>query len=463
MTTIPVTPPTQTWGEHSRAILALGVPLIGSNLAQMVIGLTDTLMLGWYDVTALAAATLATSLYFLLFLMGIGFANAVAPLVAAAVSAGQEVEVRRVTRMAMWLSIGFGLVVIAPLMVSAALFEAIGQDPEVSRMAQEYLRIAGWGLIPALLVAVLRSYLSALELTGMILWATIGAAVLNALVNYMLIFGNWGAPELGIRGAAIASVGTASLTLVILLAYALWKVPQYRLLQRFWRPDWQAMGRVSRLGLPIGLTALAESGLFSGSAVLVGWIGTLELAAHGIALQLASAAFMLHLGLSQAVTVRAGRAMGRRDEAGLRRGAVTAYGISAAFSVATVVLFLTFAEPVVSLFVDPGDPRRLEVIAIGVTLVGMAALFNLVDGMQVVALGLLRGVQDAAVPMVHAAISYWLIGMPVSFLLGFTFGFGAVGVWAGLVVGLLAAAVLLSWRFWGRSVRIGRDVPLSAT
>ncbi len=448
--------PAQTWAEHIRALLLLGVPLIASNLAQFVIGLTDMLMLGWYDVAALAAATLATSLFFLLFLIGIGFANAVAPLVAAAVSAGEETEVRRVTRMGLWLSVIFGLAATLPLMWSGALFRAIGQDEALAGLAQDYLRIAGWGLIPALLGTVLRSYLSALELTAMILWATLGAALLNAGLNYMLIFGNWGAPELGIRGAAIASVGTALLTLVILLVYALWKVPQYQLLRRLWKPDMAAMGRVFRLGLPIGLTALAESGLFAGSAVLVGWIGTLELAAHGIALQLASAAFMLHLGLSQAVTVRAGRAFGRQDEAALRRGALVAHAISAGFSIATVILFLAMPETLIGLFVDPGDPLRSEVIAIGVTLIVLAALFNLTDGAQVVALGLLRGVQDATVPMIHAVISYWLVGIPVSLVLGFWLGMGAVGVWLGLVVGLAVAAVLLTWRFWARSVRIAR-------
>jgi multidrug resistance protein, MATE family len=454
MTAISPQTPAQTWGDHIRTLLLLGVPLIASNLAQFAIGLTDTVMLGWYDVKALAAATLANSLYFLLFLVGAGFANAVAPLVAAAVSAGEEAQVRRVTRMGLWLSLGFALAGILPMMWSEAFFLSIGQDPEISALSQDYLRIAAWGLVPALMVTVIRSYLSALELTAMILWATIGSALLNALLNYMLIFGNWGAPELGVRGAAIASVATVTLSVAILLAYALWKVPQYRLLQRIWRVDPGAMWRVFRLGLPIGLTALAESGLFSASAVMVGWIGAVELAAHGIALQLASAAFMLHLGLSQAVTVRAGRAMGRRDEPMLRRGALAAYGISTGFAVATVILFLSIPETLVSAFIDPTEPERQRLLAIGVALVAMAALFNLVDGLQVVALGLLRGVQDAAVPMIHAAVSYWLVGLPISLVLGFWFDLGAIGVWLGLVVGLAAAAILLSWRFWSRSVRI---------
>jgi MATE family multidrug resistance protein len=453
-----ISAPVARWTTEAAALLALGLPLIGSNMAQFAIGLTDTLMLGWYDVTALAASTLANSLYFVLFLMGAGFAWAVTPIVAAAVSAGEETQVRRVTRMGLWLAVIYGLMVTIPMMWSERLFLAIGQDPEVSALAQDYLQIAGWAMIPALMVTVLRAFLSALELTAMILWATIGAAVLNGFLNYALIFGNWGAPELGIEGAAYASLGSTLLSLVILLGYALRKRPEYRLLQRIWKADGQALSRVFRLGLPIGLTSLAESGLFSMSAVMVGWIGAIELAAHGIALNLASAAFMLHLGLSQAATVRAGHAMGRHDEAALRRTGRVAIGMSLGLAVATVILFVTFPMTLISFFIDPADPQRETLLAVGVSLLAMAAVFNMTDGAQVIALGLLRGVQDTTVPMIHAAISYWVVGMPVSYLLGFTFGLGAVGVWLGLVVGLAVAAVLLMWRFWGRSVRIARQV-----
>ena len=443
------------WTTEVVALLGLGLPLIGSNMAQFAIGLTDTLMLGWYDVTALAASTLANSLYFVLFLMGAGFAWAVTPIVAAAVASREETQVRRVTRMGLWLAGIYGLAVTIPLMWSERLFLLIGQDPAVSALAQDYLRIAAWAMIPALMVTVLRAFLSALNLTAMILWATIGAAVLNALLNYAFIFGNWGAPEMGIEGAAIASLGSTILSFMILGAYALVKRPEYRLLQRIWRFDRLAFLRVFRLGLPIGLTSLAESGLFSMSAVMVGWIGAVELAAHGIALNFASAAFMLHLGLSQAATVRAGHAMGRHDEAALRLSGRVSIALSVACAVVTVIFFMSMPETLISLFIDPTDPARATLLSVGVALLAMAALFNLMDGAQVIALGLLRGVQDTTVPMIHAAVSYWVVGMPVSFVLGFVVGLGAVGVWLGLVAGLAFAAILLMWRFWTRSVRIG--------
>jgi MATE family multidrug resistance protein len=450
------TPSPMSWTYTARGLLALGIPLVASNLAQFAINLTDTIMLGWYDVTALAAATLAGALYFATFLLGSGFAWAITPIVAAAVAAREEVQVRRVTRMGLWLSVIYAFVFIPPMIWSEPIFLAIGQDPEVSALAQLYLRIMAWAMIPALILTVLRAYLSALQLTSMILWSTIGAALLNGVLNYALIFGNWGAPELGIRGAAWASLLSTGLAMVILLGYALWKVPQYKLLQRIWKIDVSAFTRVFWLGLPIGLTSLAESGLFGASAVLVGWIGPVELAAHGIAMQLSACAFMLHLGISQAATVRAANAMGRHDEPGLRREGFTAVAVSVAFAVATVTLFLSIPETLVSLFIDPNDPDRELLLKVGVALLALSALFNLVDGAQVVALGLLRGVQDTTAPMFLAAISYWLVGLPASLILGFVYDLHEVGVWFGLVIGLACAAVLLMWRFWGRSVKIGR-------
>ena len=454
MTAMPATPiPLQGWGAHARALGALGVPLIGSNIANFAIHLTDIVLLGWYDVNALAAVTLATSLYFVVFLMGSGFGWAVTPLVAAAAVAGDDVQVRRVTRMGLWLSVAFGIVTCIPMMWAEPFFLAIGQDPVVSALAQDYLTIAAWGMIPALVITVLRAFLSALERTAIILWATLGAVVINALVGYGLIFGAWGLPEMGIQGAAWAAMATLALSGVVMLAYVLRVFPTYRLWQRIWRIDPSVLARVFRLGAPIGLTSLAEGGLFSASAVMVGWIGAVELAAHGIALQLASAAFMFHLGLSQATTVRAGRAMGQRDGDNLRRTAHAALMMSLGFSLIGITLFLAMPQVLIGAFIDPEEPQRAQLLAIGVTMLLVAALFQAVDGLQVVALGLLRGVQDTAVPMLLAAISYWVVGIPASYVLGFVVGWGAVGVWLGLVIGLLLAAVMLLARFWLRAVR----------
>ena len=442
----------QTYSEHRRAIWMLGGPLIASQVAQFLIHMTDTIMLGWYDVTALAAVTLGSTMYFVTFIVGAGFAFAVTPMVAAAAEAGDEVQVRRVTRMGLWLSIAYGLIFTLPFMWSEQILLAIGQDAVVAAMAHDYLVIAAWQMVPALMAMTLKSYLAALEYTAIILWATLGTALMNVVVNYALIFGNFGAPEMGIQGAAIASLFVTFATVVILVLYGLRKLPQYKLLQNVWKPDGEILRRVFQLGWPIGLTSLAEGGLFTASAIMMGWIGPLDLAAHGIAIQLASLTFMVHLGFSQAATIRAGRALGRGDEANLRRGAKMAIGMSTVFAFATMAVFLLIPEPLIALFIDPSEPEKATLLRIGISLLAMAGLFQVVDAVQVLALGLLRGVQDTAVPMVIATISYWVVGLPISYLLAFTLGMGGVGIWLGLVVGLSVAAVLMMWRFWRRSV-----------
>ncbi len=446
-----------TYGAHARATLALGLPLIGSHLAQFAITITDTIMLGWYGVEELAAVTLAGSFWFLLFIIGSGFAFAVSPMVASAQASGEVAQIRRITRMGMWISLIYGVLVLPVMIWSAPLLRAIGQDPHISQLAQNYLRIACWGVFPALMVMVLKNYLSGLERAGIVLWITILTLFANGVLNYALIFGNWGAPELGVRGAAIASVSVQALGALVLAFYIHRKLPEHAMFQRFWRSDREAMSAVFRMGWPIGMTLLAESGLFSASAVMVGWVGTAQLAAHGIALDIAALAFMLHVGLSNAATVRAGQAYGLKNELRLKRGARVVIAMSLFIAVLVVGAFLTFPEFLVGLFLAPDDPNRAVIIPIGISLLAVAALFQFADATQVIALGLLRGVHDTKVPMIIAAIAYWPLGLTAGYVFGFIFGYGAVGVWAGLVVGLAVAGVFMMVRFWTISSKIGMN------
>ena len=437
---------------HARATLTLGLPLIGSHVAQFVLHLTDTVILGWYGVLPLAAGVLGASSFFTIFVLGSGFAKAVMPMVAAANSQGDERQVRRVARMGLWLSILFSVLTYPVFWWSGTILLALGQAEDVSALAQEYLRIAGLGMCPALLVMVLKSYLSALERTQVVLWVTVAAVPLNVLLNWALIFGNLGAPELGVAGSAIATVTVqiVSLGLIVLYAALLPALAKYSLFQRFWRPDWPGFRAVFRLGWPMGLTGLAESGLFQASALMMGWIGTTELAAHGIALEITALAFMVHVGLSNAVTVRGGQAYGAADWTSLRQGALTGIALSFGMAMLTVCLFLLAPKALIWPFLNPDDPASATIIVTGTALLACAALFQLADGMQVMALGLLAGVQDTKVPMVLASVSYWLIGIPASYALAFPLGFGPVGLWLGLVVGLAMAAISLMARFWLR-------------
>ncbi|MDX5349962.1 MAG: MATE family efflux transporter [Paracoccaceae bacterium] len=435
---------------HARETLALGLPLAGSSLAQMALHVTDVVMIGWYGVVPLAAVVLGASSFFIVFVLGSGFAKAVMSMVAASLARGDETQVRRDTRMGLWLSIGFGLVAYPIFWWAGPILLALGQKPEVADMARDYLRIAGIGLAPALCVTVLQSYLSAFGRTQVVLWVTLASVGVNIVVNWALIFGNWGFPEMGAQGAAVATVTVQVLSLLALGLYAglLPSLRRFHLFQRFWRADWASMRLVWRLGVPIGLTGLAEGGLFHASALMMGWIGTVELAAHGIALEVAALTFMLHVGLSSAATIRVARFEGRKEWPELRRAAAVAVALSLVIAVASVLLFLTVPEPIVGLFLDMDKPESAAILAYGTVLLMLAGLFQLADGMQVMALGLLRGIQDTRVPMWLAAVSYWLIGIPCSYLLAFPLGLGGVGLWLGLVVGLFCAAGSLMWRFW---------------
>ncbi len=438
-----------TYAGHIRAITVMGLPLVGGHLAQVAIGVTDTVMVGWYSVEALAAVTLSSTYFFVLLIFGSGFAWGVMPMVAAYAAENDETGLRRATRMGLWLSTGFAVLVMPLFIWARPVMGLMGQTDALSDMVGQYLTIAGWGIFPALLVMVLKSYLAALGRTQVVFWITILAAVANVLVNYAFIFGNWGAPELGVRGAAIASFSAQAVSLLAVVVYVLLALPDHQIFVRLWRPDWEMLARVFRLGLPIGFTGLSEVGLFAASAVMMGWLGTVALAAHGIALQLSSMTFMVHLGISNVATIRAGNAFGRRDPSHLARGALSATGMSLVVAIVTIAGFLIWPEALIDIFMQRDEPARAQILAVGVGLLAMAALFQLVDGAQAIALGVLRGVQDTKVPMFLAGLSYWVIGIPVSYVLGFVAGLEGIGVWLGLVVGLGVAALLLNLRFWG--------------
>jgi MATE family multidrug resistance protein len=450
--------------SHLRATLGLGLPLIGSMLAQIAITLTDTVMMGWYGVEELAAVALGGSYFHVILILGMGFGLAVMPLVAAAAANDDRRQVRRVTRMGLWIGLGFSAAVLPLFVFSGPILLSLGQAPEVARLTEIYLGIAGWGIAPAVLMTVLRSHLSALDHARIVLWATLAGVVLNAGLNWVLIFGNLGAPELGVAGAAWASLATHALILAVLALYAALKsdLRQDTLFARFYRPDWEAMAQVFRLGWPIALTLLSESGLFMATMIMLGWLGPNPLAAHGIALQICSATFMVHIGLSQAATVRAGRAWGVGDTANLRLAGFAALILSGAMVALTIAGFVLIPEALIGLFLDPADPLRPQIIALGTSLLLVAALFQLADAGQVMALGLLRGVQDTRVPMIYALISYWLLGLPAAWVLGFPLGFEGPGIWAGLVVGLAFAAVLMMTRFWRGPARRLITTPASA-
>ncbi len=422
-----------SWFSHFKATLVLGIPLIGAQLAQLGIHTTDMVIVGQLGAEKLAAMVLAGQFFFVVFIFGTGFSVAVVPMVAQAYGQGDATSARRSLRMGMWVAIAYWLLTLSIFMNAERILVALGQNPDVASLTGHYLAIAKFGLLPALLFYVLRGLVSAIGRAGIILYVTIIMLVMNGILAYALVFGHFGLPAMGMNGAAVVAVIVNAFSFIFIVAYVQTReeTKKYELFVRFWRPDWHALFEVLRLGLPISITILAEVTLFAAASILMGQIGTVQLAAHGIALQLASIAFMIPLGLSQAATVRVGVARGQGDFKNLIRASIMIYAIACGIALCGGILFA--AVP--------------EFLAYASSLVVIAGIFQLVDGIQAVTAGLLRGLKDARIPAMLALISYWPIGLALAWTMAFPLGFGGRGVWFGFVIGLSTAAVLLTIRF----------------
>lgn len=429
--------------------LSLSVPLVGIQLAQAAIGITDTLMVGRLGAAELAALALATAFFFTFFIVGLGLTQAVLPLAAEAQGAEDPIMLRRTIRMGFWVAGGYTVLAIAILFNTEAILLFAGQTPETVRFASDYIAIAKWALLPMLLFMNLRAFYTVLDCANLMFAINILGVLANIMLNYMFIFGNWGAPELGVDGAAVATLGTAILTLAGMVLLSLYdkRMKDFDIYGRFWRVDTEILRRIIRLGFPIGMTLLAEVGLFAAATILVGRIGTLELAAHGIVMQLASLSFMVPLGLSNVATTRVALAYGRRNAEDLRRAAYATIILAVGFSGAAALVFLAVPTPLISIFLNAAREDTAAVVALAIPYLFLAALFQLVDGTQAVAAGSLRGMQDTRVPMVIAIISYWIVGLGSGYVLAFPLGLGGEGVWMGLALGLAVAAILLTARF----------------
>ncbi len=435
--------------QHLSASIKLGLPLVGTLIASMLMGVTDTLMVGRLGAEPLAASVLATQLFFILTIAGIGLASAVMPMAATTLGRGDTQSMRRSVRMGFWAVLAYAIVVMPILFFAEPIYTFLRQEAPLPAMAQSYLNIAMWALFPTVIVMVLRSYLSVVGLANMVLLVTLAAAGLNALLNYAFIFGNWGMPAMGLRGAAVATVGAATLSAIVLLVFAATKksLREHELFVRWWRPDWPAFVEVIRLGWPIALSLIAEISLFAFSAIMVGWFGVLALAAHGIVLQIISVAFMIPLGLSQVGTIRIGLAKGHENNLEITQAGKAVYILGLAVSFATILVLVLLPETLVNAFIGKNSPDAAEILSYAIPFLAIAAAFQLVDSLQVLSAGLLRGLSDTKVPMQIAIFAYWIVGIPTAYILSKYTALAANGVWTGLAIGLTVAAVLATRRY----------------
>lgn len=442
------------WLDEARRTLRLAWPLIVAQLATVALSTTDVLFLGLLGPEALASGSLAVSVLFPFLMFGTGVVTAASPMIAQAVGARRPRDVRRTVRQGLWMALALS-VALVPLLASGELWlQALGQEPEVAAGAGAYMRWAAWMFPPALMFVVLRGLVASLGETRAVLWIALAGVICNALLDWLLMFGRFGLPRMELAGVGIATAATHALMFALLLAFATRRPPyrRYKVLGRLLRPDWPRFRAIWSLGLPIGLTLSAESGLFAAAAVLMGWIGADALAAHAVALQLAALAFMVPLGLSHATTVRVGLAHGRGVDAG--RAGWTSIGLALGFMSLTAAAFWLAPGVLVGLFLDPVEAARPAALAAG--FLGVAALFQLADGAQVTAAAALRGLSDTRAPMAIALFGYWGVGLPTAWLLGFPLQLGGIGVWLGLAAGLGFAAAALTARFARRGRLLSR-------
>jgi multidrug resistance protein, MATE family len=450
--------PAGAWLAEYRATLALAWPLVLTNLTQNGLATADVILIGRLGPTALAAGALGTNLFFVMMIFGIGLTSATAPMLAAEFGRNRHAvrEVRRTVRQGLWSVTA----VVVPLWLllwhGEAVLALLGQEPALAAVAGPYLRALMWALWPMLAGMVLRQYLAALERPRWTLVVGLAALVVNVALAWWLMFGGLGVPPLGLVGTGLATSVTSGLAFLALVAVVSLdrRMRRYRLFGRFWRADWPRFATVWRLGLPIALTLLFESGLFSAAAFAMGTFGATALAAHAITLQVAAMCFMVPLGIAQAATVRVGRASGAGDAGSVTRAGWAAFTLGTGFMALVALVQVSLPRAILAAFLDLDDPANAAVVPLAVTFLHFAALFAVADGAQATGLGMLRGLQDTRVPMLIAGLGYWGLGAGAGVLLAWPGGLAGSGLWLGLTLGLTVVALLLLRR-WTRRERLG--------
>jgi MATE family multidrug resistance protein len=433
-------------GAEVRATVAVAGPLAAANLAQMAMGFTNTVMVGSLGSAALAAAGLGASLYFTIAMVCSGVLTAVAPLAAHAIGANDPRRAGQVAGKGLVLAALLAVPVIATLMILPRLLAGLGYDALLAAEIGRFLGAIAWAVPGFLGFAVLRSFLVAASHSRTVMIALILCIPLNAGLNWILIFGRFGAPPLGIAGSGCA---TAIIQWLMFAGLALYtelvpSLAEYRM--RPFSRRWDEIGRILRLGLPIGGILGLEVGVFATTGILMGFLGADALGAHQLVMNCISVIFMVPLGIAQAATVRVAVALGSGVPAAARRAAFVAVALGVAYMAMMAVVLVGAPRAIASIYVDIDAPANRGLVGIALQLLAIAALFQIFDGVQAIAAGALRGYRDTTIPLLLAIIGYWGVGFAGGWLLAFPAGYGPIGLWSGLALGLAAVALMLTLR-----------------
>jgi multidrug resistance protein, MATE family len=437
------------WRAEFADTIRLATPMAATQLGQIAMMTTDLALLGRLGAEVVAAAALGHTILFAAFTIGMGLVSAVAPLASQAFGARQPRYVRRSVRVGLWASVIAGVPLTVLQLWGEEILLALGQQPRTAELAGLFLKGLAWCLIPAWIFMVLRNFMSAVNRPEPALWITLAAIPINAILAYALIYGALGLPAFGIMGAGFATtiVNTVMCIAAIWVSYTSHPFKKFRVLGRFWRTDWPLLGRLLVVGMPISGAFMLEYGLFAAAALLMGRLGTSAIAAHQIALQTAAILYMVPFGISMAATVRVGQAVGRGDSDATRRAGFAAIALATGFMVVMTLVIAATRHAIPVVFLGEEAAAASETVALAATLLVLGATFFISDGVQAVAAGALRGLNDTRIPLLIAAFSFWIVGFLASYGFGFTLGIGAIGVWIGLSIGTGVYAILLLWRF----------------
>jgi MATE family multidrug resistance protein len=441
----PITPAWPSFARECRDTLILALPLIAGQLSQMLMGVTDTIMVGRLGVVPLGAATFANTVLVVPFVLGIGLLTSISVRVSQASGANRPADAQEALRHGTWLALAFGIAIVLAMFLGLPLLGLLGQPVEIVAQTPTFLLTCAVSLIPALLSMAWKNHADALNRPWIPFWIMISGVALNVFLNWLWIWGHWGFPAFGLEGAGYATLA-ARIVVAIVMFQWLTRSPKVRV----WTPPrWFVRCRIAAfrhllvIGFPTGLQLLTEVGAFAAAALLIGTLGAIPLAAHQVAITCAATTFMVPLGMSMAITVRVGEIVGAREQPRLHRVLLGGWLFAVGFMALSTFTFLIFGRSIAGQFVN-----EAAVIEIAAGLLIVAGFFQFFDGVQIVSVSALRGVNDARVPAWIAFFAYWIIAVPCGAVLGLRMQHGAPGVWAGLAVGLAVAAGALGFRAW---------------
>lgn len=437
--------------KNYKATILLAYPVVLSQLGHILVSVADTAMVGQIGTVEQAAVALSNSFYTIVLVFGLGVSYGVTPLVAAADSSNNHAENASLLKHGLIINTVIGILLFLILFLASPLMWHIDQDREVVKCAIPFLNVMMLSMIPLCIFSAFKQFAEGLSYTKVAMFITVGGSILNILLNYLMIFGHWGLPAMGLMGSCWASFLSRVIMLLCMVVY-FFRHPRFRPYTRnlnFRSVSKVLIRKILGIGIPSGLQWVFEVAAFAFAVIMIGWISPKAQAAHLVALNLSAITYMMASGLSAAAAVRVGNQYGLKSRRGVRIAGFSVFMLVILFMSFTATCFIVFRNFLPTLF-----NKDTEVIMVSSALLIVAAFFQLSDGVQVVALGALRGIRDVKIPTAITLLAYWIIGLPMSYVLAFRFGMGILGIWYGLFLGLTSAAVLLFLRFNFVSKRI---------